>query len=357
MRFPAESDSGPGGVRPIRWRAVQATISGVLLGLLAICAPAHAQDVSGTQSTDIAGDWWQALPRTELPVVDPSLFGGIVAPAAGDRHPQHDLFAVRPIDWSNATTITAPGPAGFSTQQPEEKPSPPMHTGFKALVFETGSDYKSFPRRVSTWVILGIGGAAAAIAHPFDQQVTENFAGSDAVGKFFVAGKYIGSDFVQVGTAVGLYVVGRYMLPHAEGAPKSNKVSHLGFDLLRALIVSQSLTQGIKIAVQRPRPTGECCSFPSGHSSASFATAAVLERHLGYRAAWPTFAIASYVAMSRLHDNRHFLSDVLFGSALGMASGWTVVGRHGGSNFAVAPVPIPGGFMVRVIHDPSRELR
>ena len=155
------------------------------------------------------------------------------------------------------------------------------------------------------------------------------------------------------GSAIGLYVVGRYILPHAEGQPKSNKVSHLGFDLLRALIVSQSLTQGIKVAVQRPRPTGECCSFPSGHASATFATAAVLERHFGYRGAWPTFVIASYVAASRLHDNRHFLSDVLFGSALGIASGWTVVGRHGRSSFALAPVPIPGGFMVSITHDPS----
>ena len=78
----------------------------------------------------------------------------------------------------------------------------------------------------------------------------------------------------------------------------------------------------------------------------------MLERHLGYRGAIPTFVIASYVAASRLHDNRHFLSDVLFGGALGIASGWTVVGRHGGSNFAVAPVPIPGGMMVRVMREP-----
>jgi hypothetical protein len=52
------------------------------------------------------------------------------------------------------------------------------------------------------------------------------------------------------------------------------------------------------------------------------------------------------VATSRLHDNRHFLSDVLFGGALGITSGWTIVGRHGRSNYAMMPVPVPGGFMV-----------
>ena len=92
-----------------------------------------------------------------------------------------------------------------------------MHTGFKALLFETGSEYKAFPRRPSTWVILAIGGAAAALAHPADESVTENFAGSAAVGRFFSAGKWIGTDYVQAGTAVSLYVVGRYLLPRRGG--------------------------------------------------------------------------------------------------------------------------------------------
>jgi membrane-associated phospholipid phosphatase len=183
-------------------------------------------------------------------------------------------------------------------------------------------------------------------AHPADVDVTENLSTSDAAGKFFVAGKWIGASYVQAGTAIGLYVVGRYMLPHENGESKTNKVSHLGFDLLRALAVSEALTQGIKVAIQRNRPTGECCAFPSGHASAAFAAASVVERHLGRRGAWPTFAIASYVAASRLADNRHYLSDVLFGSALGVSTGWTVVGRHGREHFALAPVPVPGGFMV-----------
>ena len=232
-------------------------------------------------------------------------------------------------------------------------PAEPAHTGFKALVFETASDFKAFPRRKSTWVILGIGAGAAALVHPLDDNVNEALTGNDAVGRFFAAGKWIGSVYVQAGTAVGLYVVGRYMMPHAAGAPKTNKVSHLGFDMLRALIVSQALTQGIKYVGQRDRPTGECCAFPSGHSSAAFATASVLERHLGYRGAWPTFVVAGYVAASRLADNRHFLSDVVFGSALGIASGWTVVGRHGKSNYALMPAPTRGGVMVSLIKMPA----
>ena len=82
----------------------------------------------------------------------------------------------------------------------------------------------------------------------------------------------------------------------------------------------------------------------------------MLERHLGYRFAWPTVVLATYVATSRLHDNVHYLSDVLFGAAIGTATGWTVVGRHGRSNFALSPVFMPGGFGVSITKaDRSRD--
>jgi membrane-associated phospholipid phosphatase len=104
--------------------------------------------------------------------------------------------------------------------------------------------------------------------------------------------------------------------------------------------------QGVKRAVRRDRPTGECCAFPSGHAASAFAAASVLERHLGYRASWPALVAATYVATSRLVDNRHFLSDVIFGAALGEAAGWTIVGRHGRGEYAMQPVPVAGGMMI-----------
>jgi membrane-associated phospholipid phosphatase len=242
-----------------------------------------------------------------------------------------------------------------ATEQAQQAPPPPEpeHTGFAALVFKTGADFKAFPKRKSTWVILGIGGAAAGLAHPADRRVNARLVGSTSADRFWKPGHILGSTYVQAGTAVGLYVVGRYIVPHAEGASKTNKLSHLGFDLLRAQIVSQALTTGIKVAVRRDRPTGTCCSFPSGHATATFAMAAVFERHLGARASWPTLAIAAYVATSRLHDNVHYLSDVLFGAALGTATGWTIVGTHGRTDYTLAPVPIPGGVMVSVVRTPT----
>jgi hypothetical protein len=350
----------------------------LLLWFFGIAGAASAQELPGIQLTEV-GEPAEVMASAAPPADARNLFAGIPVAERDIFGPPRRAFLLPRIDWlALAVNDEAPlaahdeaplaahdeAPEGASLRlhvlafpQPAEQHPQPTHTGFKALVFETGRDFNAFPRRRSTWVILAIGGAAAAIAHPADDEVNARLTGSDAARRFFAAGKYIGVGYVQFGAAAGLYVIGRYVLPHAEGEPKTNKVSHLGFDLIRALIVSQSLTQGIKVTVRRDRPTGECCAFPSGHASAAFATASVLERHLGYRNAWPTLVIAGYVATSRLTDNRHFLSDVLFGAALGMASGWTVVGRHGRSNYALMPVPVPGGVMVSFTRNPSPQAR
>jgi hypothetical protein len=98
-------------------------------------------------------------------------------------------------------------PDVLSKQQPGATPPKVRHTGFKALVYDTAADFKTFPRRRSTWVILGIGGAAAALAHPIDDDVTEHLVGSEGAKDVFAAGKYIGSVPVQAGLAAGLFIV------------------------------------------------------------------------------------------------------------------------------------------------------
>jgi hypothetical protein len=197
-------------------------------------------------------------------------------------------------------------------------------------------------------VILGLGAGLAAAGHTADNSLNGHLVGSKAVGRFFAPGKFLGAAYTQIGVSLGLYAIGRFVLPPAKGEDQTNKLSHLGFDLLRAQLLSQAMVHGMKYSIRRNRPTGECCSFPSGHAATAFAVASVLERHLGYRFAWPTVVGATYVAMSRLHDNRHYLSDVIFGAAIGTATGWTVVGRHGRDQYALVPTPVRGGIALNV---------
>jgi membrane-associated phospholipid phosphatase len=268
------------------------------------------------------------------------------------RATSHELFAPADLVGTPHPSVLALSQDVPGVTKEEEHPAP-AHTGFAAFVRTTAADFASFPRRPSTWVILGIGAGTALLAHPIDDNVNSHIAGSDTARRFFAPGKIIGAAGTQVAVSMGLYFGGRYFVPAVEeGEPRTNKWSHLGYDLLRAQILSQAFVHGVKYAVRRDRPTGECCSFPSGHAATAFAAASVLERHLGYRAAWPTLVIASYVATSRLHDNRHFLSDVLFGSSIGMATGWTIVGRHGRNEYALVPMPVNGGVGIALTRMP-----
>jgi PAP2 superfamily len=277
-------------------------------------------------------------------------------------------FAAVATPTALSTLDAAASPAQDTATSPPQDPAPlaapnggehptPAHTGFRALVTDTWDDFKSFPRRESTWVILGIGAGAALLAHPVDDNVNAHLVGKKSADRLWKAGNIIGSAPTQIGVSVGLYVIGRYVVPPnpeqpitAGTSPRTNKWSHMGLDLLRAQIVSQTFVHAIKYSVRRDRPTGECCSFPSGHAATAFAAATVIERHFGYRMSVPAMTIAAYVATSRLHDNRHFLSDVVFGSALGTATGWTVVGRHGRGSYALTPVAVPGGFAFQITH-------
>jgi membrane-associated phospholipid phosphatase len=148
-------------------------------------------------------------------------------------------------------------------------------------------------------------------------------------------GETMGDGAIQVGAAIGVYALGRGM--------RSGRVSLLGADLIRSQVMNTALTQGIKLAVGRRRPDGSRFSFPSGHTSLSVATATVLQRHLGWRVGVPAYGLAAFVGGSRLQENKHYLSDVIFGAAIGLVSGRTTTIGRGKAMFAVSPFAAPGG--------------
>src|ERR1044071_8600947 len=135
------------------------------------------------------------------------------------------------------------------------------------------------------------------------------------------AGATLGSAPLELGAAFTTYAIGRAM--------KKPCAAALGADLVQAQLMAQMLTVGLKQAARRTRPTGSGLSFPSGHTSMAFASATVLQRHFGWKAGIPAYAVASYVAASRVQTQRHYLSDVAFGAALGIVAGRTIGVGHG----------------------------
>jgi hypothetical protein len=243
------------------------------------------------------------------------------------------------------TSAAAPGAAQEEqdTTRPQEpsepkKPPTPPHTGLHALFGGVVDDFKNLPSLTNTYLVLAGGGVALAV-HPFDQSLNAHLRSHyTLVNDIFAPAKYYGDTPEQVGLSMATYAWGRLF--------DQPKVSHLGMDLLQAQIVSEVLVDALKITVRRDRPDNSQgnwnFSFPSGHAAQTFAAATVLERHLGWRKAALAYAIALYVASSRLHDNVHYVSDVAFGAAVGSIAGRTVT-RHGPNAWALFPVSLSGG--------------
>jgi membrane-associated phospholipid phosphatase len=190
----------------------------------------------------------------------------------------------------------------------------------------------------------GAGGGLALAVHPFDDDVNEALVGNDTAEKIFKPGEILGELATLLSSASVVYAVGRIK--------DQPKVSHLGMDLIEALAMSEALTQTLKYTTRRERPdqSGKT-SFPSGHAADTFAFATALERHLNWRYSVPAYVFASYVAMSRLPADRHWLSDVVFGSAVGIIAGRTVTSHEAERPYPVAVTIIPGGVAVMYVRN------
>ncbi len=104
----------------------------------------------------------------------------------------------------------------------------------------------------------------------------------------------------------------------------------LAQDLALAGALSTTAVYGLKVTVGRSRPDGGRHSFPSGHTALAFAGAPILTEQFGWRVGLPAYVLASLVAVGRMEDRRHYLSDVLAGAAIGVAAGTLVANRRAG---------------------------
>lgn len=113
------------------------------------------------------------------------------------------------------------------------------------------------------------------------------------------------------------------------------KTRKIGFICLLALLGCLIINNWIiKNIVQRPRPFNTLSdltiliskpkefSFPSGHSSSSFAAASVLYRKLPKKYGVTCLILACLIAFSRLYVGVHYPTDVLFGALSGVILGY-----------------------------------
>ena len=182
-----------------------------------------------------------------------------------------------------------------------------------------------------SWLTGGL--TAAGVLHPADVSVTRE--ASESTTSSFKPGAIVGGTPLELGAAFTTYAIGR--------AKWNPRVMSVGSELIRAQMMAQLVTTGVKQAVRRQRPEGSGFSFPSGHTAVTFASATVLRQHFGWKVGIASYAVASYVAASRVQMQRHYLSDVVFGATVGIVAGRTVTIGSGRNKFQLGPTVVPGG--------------
>ncbi len=211
------------------------------------------------------------------------------------------------------------------------------------------------PAPIVTWGDLrgaAIGVGLTALAVPADGWVRSSlrrpeWQALEGVQQMVRAGNLWGDPTVLT-LSTGMWIGGRFT-----GHPR---VAQVGLRAFETIGVSGVITRVLKVAIGRARPnvppyevwntgsgrgssslggTGSYEALPSGHATAAFAFASAVSTEVARIAPeharivrLGTYGLATWTAYSRMHDDAHWLSDVVLGAAVGTVTGWAVTRWH-----------------------------
>lgn len=193
------------------------------------------------------------------------------------------------------------------------------------------------------WLVTGIGVVAAL---PLDQSVksyaVENGLMPEPMARF--------GDLWGGGLGVVVILPGVFLADRIQGFAGTEAWHRLGFTFSSLLSVS-AITYILKPTIGRERPNGRSnLSFPSGHTSFTFGIAEVIRTLYGQRPGALFYLMALNTGISRIHDNKHYLSDVVAGAGLGIGivRGFHLAEKESNDSAAIRLRPIPGGVRMEI---------
>jgi len=162
---------------------------------------------------------------------------------------------------------------------------------------------------------------------------------------------------------------GKFLLPGFVLAYGAGELAHspglrrIGLYGAESFILSGLIVNAIKLSTGRHRPytgstheawdgpswsaSADRTSFPSGHAASAFSVATVVGQEYADVRWAPSLAygLAALTAASRVYGNKHWLSDVVLGSALGYFTARAVWARHPaeGRRLTLVPLPVRSG--------------
>lgn len=219
------------------------------------------------------------------------------------------------------------------------------------FIFQTGEKlFSNFSNYDSEdYVILTVSATSIVIASMLDETLRGAARkNQSALGKtIFGIDKYYGDVYTFI-PVVGTYIYGI--------STKNAYAKNLGIQLITASAYAGLITSTFKSALGRNRPQAENgnftfdpfsfewnkTSFPSGHSSWTWAVSTVLAGNTDNKYLKIFFYSASgLVAAARIYNDAHWFSDTVAGSLLGYFVGDFVVKRFNQSEFATASTLAP----------------
>lgn len=183
-------------------------------------------------------------------------------------------------------------------------------------------------RSILAWAELVGAATLAGVAFTSDQSLRNRIADPhDKLGRTLSdVGNGLGDGALVYPSLFAVAMGGRLL-----GKPGMQKV---GTRALESTLLAGVAALGLKSIIGRQRPDASGSnayvfrpfrahdiSLPSGHTAVAFALATSLARETGDQ--WTDaafFAAASLTAYSRMHDDRHWASDVILGAGIGILS-------------------------------------
>jgi membrane-associated phospholipid phosphatase len=226
-------------------------------------------------------------------------------------------------------------PAGLTAQSLRLRTAEPPSAA-SSLVADSG---QTAPHVIRWYEALAVAGALSTtffVDEPLQRYLQRHRSNaSDDVATFF---RHMGQPEIYGTLSLGL--IGAGLIGHRP------KLTRAGERLVTSIVLTAAEFEAIKHLTGRARPDSglgafhfdplsHSDAFPSGHASVAFTLAASLADDI--HQTWATvglYTFATGTAYSRLNDNRHWLSDVALGAALGITTAklvdghWQVFGIH-----------------------------
>ena len=203
------------------------------------------------------------------------------------------------------------------------------------------------------WLGFGAVTGAGLLAYTQDERIQEYFTNHQSAAADNLS-KYIFEPFGRFSPVLigSLYLTGRLA--------KNNRLAGTSLTAAKSLVVSSLIGGAVKQLTHRHRPYQDDIpdhanwdgpfsdihynSFPSGHSLSAFSMATVFA--MEYRSTvWVpalAYTLAAGTAVSRLYDNKHWVSDVVIGSALGFVAGRFMWKQSQGNQKKIQVLPSAG---------------